>query len=456
MSGHKGSNITRIATLLEAFDGANTPLPTGVLLSRAGLTRATGFALIRALVAKGWLLRADHGLLQLGPATARLMYSPLEPALAHGTAAPRLMAQPQAQTGPVPEDMPGEMPGDDWQSALTETVDTSGFMRPGPVRIGFSNASLSNPWRAALLASMRYSQRLYADRLEEVLMRSADDDPALQLQQIDELVSAGIDLLIISCTHSAAPAINARLRALAEAGLPIVAVDRRPSDAACLVSFATASDRRIGRICAQWMIERLGFSGRIWMLSGVEGASPAIRRQAAALASFAAHPGITVETVSYTGWTDAGGYRAVDRLLAQGSPPPDGVWCDSGLQGVGSLQRFVETGGPLPIHTGGDLNRMYKLALHHKLPFVAVDYPAAMGGRAIEVALDILAGRPVQRRIEVPAPVVLPRGQETRNIRADIWAETHVGWGLPDDAILSQGPSVRDLAFTADGGGSGD
>jgi DNA-binding LacI/PurR family transcriptional regulator len=146
--------------------------------------------------------------------------------------------------------------------------------------------------------------------------------------------------------------------------------------------------------------------------------------------------------VAFSDWTEEGGYAAVDRLLEQAGTSPDAVWCDSGLQGVGSLSRFLENGGALPVHTGGDLNQMYKMALHHKLPFVAVDYPAAMGARAIEVALDVLAGKPVRRRVEMAAPVVLPRGQDTTNVRADIWAETHVRWDLPDNAILSQGPSL--------------
>lgn len=258
------------------------------------------------------------------------------------------------------------------------------------------------------------------------------------------MVASGIDLLIVSCPNVYSSALNTRILELSKTGLPVIALDRRPSDPSGLVSFVTASDNRIGQVTAQWMVEQLGASSRVWLLSGVEGASPSIRRQAAALGVFSSASNITVEAVAYTDWTEEGGYATVGRLLEQFGSPPDGVWCDSGLQGVGSFLRFREEPGPPPIHTGGDINRMYKMAINHKLPFVAVDYPAAMGARAIDVALDVLSGKPVRRRVELAGPVVMPRGHETMSVRADIWAETYVRWDLHDDAVLSQGPSLHE------------
>jgi ABC-type sugar transport system substrate-binding protein len=134
----------------------------------------------------------------------------------------------------------------------------------------------------------------------------------------------------------------------------------------------------------------------------------------------------------------------MDKLLAEARRAPDGVWCDSGLQGVGSLQRFADGGGAIPAHTGGDLNGMYKLCLHNRVPMAALDYPASMGARALELALDVLGGSTVPQRVEEPVRIVLPRGCETQSVRADIWAERHVAWDLGNETILSQGPALRD------------
>lgn len=434
------TNLSRIAAILGSFDMMNSPQRSADLIETLGLSAGTGYGLIRSLVQASWLVRVDHGWIALGPRARDLIYGPLEPALALAVAPASVAVKGQQDWGPN-EDIANR---DSWHTGLTELVETCQFAIARPVRIGFANASLSNAWRSGLVSSMEYACRLNQTRIAQFTHVSADDDAERQIAQINQLVVSGVDVLIVSCPNVKSPALSDQLLGLAAAGVPIVAVDRRPSDPSSLVSFVTASDSRIGRITARWMVERLPTGSRIWMLSGVDGASPAIRRQSAALTVFSNSQKLLVEAVASTDWTEEGGYAAIDRLLDQSSGRvPDGVWCDSGLQGVGSLRRFLELGGSVPAHTGGDLNGMYKLVLHNKLPFVAVDYPAAMGGRAIEIALDILAGRPVRRRVEVAAPVVLPRGMETKSVRADIWAEAHVRWDLPDTAVLSQGPSLK-------------
>ncbi|MBO9447005.1 substrate-binding domain-containing protein [Ruegeria sp. R14_0] len=449
MSQDDKSNVQRIAAVLKGFDADNTPRRTHDILEDLGVTRSTGFGLLRAMVAAGWLERFDHGFLRLGPKSRQMMFAALEvPEVAEGK---KLSARP----GTFGSERPDKGPALEWDPALVRTVDASLYQRPAPYRIGFSNASTSNAWRRAMLQSLFYAERIAQSQIEELVVLDANDDPALQLQQIDALVEQGIDLLLISITSINDTALSDRLGALKAAGLPIVAVDRRPNDRSSLVSFVTASDHRIGRISAHWMAEHLSGKGRVWMLSGLEGASPALRRQQAALAVFSEFPGIRVENVSYTDWTEAGGYAAIDKVLAEARRPPDGVWCDSGLQGVGSIRRFLEGGFEMPAHTGGDLNEMYKLCLHHKVPMAALDYPASMGARALGLALDILGGNVVPQRVEEPVQIVLPRGLETASVKADTWAELHVAWDFPDDAILSQGPALRNTKRNIRGSATG-
>ncbi|MEM1130377.1 MAG: substrate-binding domain-containing protein, partial [Pseudomonadota bacterium] len=311
--------------ILKGFDGANTPRRTHDILSELGAARSTGFGLLRALVAGGWLERHDHGLLRLGPKARALTFAALE--APDTSAARQIAADPKRAT----QGQARRAPDLEWDPALVRMVNASSFKRPHPYRIGFSNASTSNAWRRAMLQSMNYARKIAQSQIADLRVLDAKDDPKLQLDQIDRLVREGIDLLLISITSLADTALSDRLGSLAADGLPIVAVDRRPNDRSSLVSFVTASDHRIGRISAFWMAEHLGGRGRVWMLSGLEGASPALRRQQAALAVFEEFPGIRVENVSYTDWTAEGGAAAVSRILSDARQPPDGVWCDSGL-----------------------------------------------------------------------------------------------------------------------------
>lgn len=428
--------MQRIAAILKSFDAENTPRRTQEILTELGMSRSTGFGLLRALLARGWLERSDHGRVRLGPQARDLAHAAFEapaptrsgPMVADPRRSPEREATPELE----------------WDPALVRMVDTGRYRAQPPCRIGFSNASTSNPWRRAMMQSLSYARKIAQAQIAEMLVTDAEDDPDLQLTQVNDLVAQGIDLLLISIASVNHGALSDRLAALADDGLPIVAVDRRPKDRSSLVSFVTASDHRIGRISALWMAEHLGGRGRVWMLSGLEGASPALRRQQAALSVFSEFPGITIENVSYTDWTEQGGADAVARLLGETGQAPDGVWCDSGLQGVGSVRRFLGMGGAVPAHTGGDVNEMYRLCVQERVPMVALDYPASMGARALELSLEVLAGSIVPQRIEVPVQIVLPRGCETASVKADAWAELHVQWDLPADAVLSQGPALRE------------
>ena len=410
------------------------------MLKQLQMAQSTGYALVRAMVNEGLLERVDHGWIRLGPASRALVFDPLD---VHYAALRSSKFTHLPTLTNKNKHMANMLPDISWSHLLTELVDTRIYRKAGPYRIGFANASLNNPWRHALLNSVHYAVRLHQDEIAAFTIRHADDDVDKQLDDIECLINSGIDCLIISATDAESVFLARRLETLIEQGIPVVALDRRPGSFESFVSFVTASDASIGHLSALWLAEHLGGHGRIWMLSGTNGTSPAIRRQAAALATFAKFPDITIEGVSFTGWREQGGRVAIMSLYEQLEHKPDGVWCDSGLQGVGSILAFKDIGGRIPPHTGGDINKMYKIAIELRVPFVALEYPAIMGAKAVDTARDLLSGTSIPRRIETPLKIVMPRNMATVSVKADEWAEHHVRWDLPDDAVLSQGVSLR-------------
>jgi len=396
------------------------------------MRRSTGFGLLRAMRERGYIDRKETGGYQLGRAARQLGFAPIEstPGKVHFAGVTK--GEDQA------------LGGLEFSPDLLALIRHAAPSRPYPWRLGFANASSANPWRQALIKSVHHGGKIQERYVSEIAARDAGDDAAVQIDQISELAAQGIDALIVSATPDPANILSDKVRDLRRAGLPVVALDRRPNDPTSASVFVTASDELIGRFSALWLAEHLKGVGRIWMLPGLDQASPARRRLAAARAVFKHFPGIVIEGIRFSGWTKEGGQRAIVDLLAKHHLPPDGVWCDSGLQGHGALEVFRDRQLAIPPHTGGDINGMFRLALELKTPFCAFDYPAAMGARAVEVAVELLRGNQVPRRVEVPVPAILPRGMGTKSIRADILAERYVRWDLPNDAILSQGVALRD------------
>ncbi|MCZ4313000.1 substrate-binding domain-containing protein [Comamonadaceae bacterium G21597-S1] len=373
-------------------------------------------------------------MLTLGPAAQAFFYAPVKHVPAPVT------APAWARGGYGRTDRPAVSRVAQWNNGLLNLVDTERFRKPPPYVVGFANASLSNPWRVAMVGSLTAAARRQRD-VAQLVVRDAHDDPELQVAQLQEMRAQGIDLLILSAAAGSDPRLDAAVSELATRGLPIIGIDRHCGGPEDMVSFVTASDLVIGRVSALWLAELLGGKGCVLMLCGRRDASPCQMRLQAAKEVFSLHPQIEIVGIEFTDWQAVQAQAAVSRMLTSGQVP-DGVWSDSGLQSIGSLQAFAAAGfrkGAIPPHTGGDINIMYKTALQMRVPLCALDYPAAMGALAFQTALETLSGRQVPRRVETNLEVVVSRGHETTSVRADVLAEEKVRWDRENDFVHAAG-----------------
>lgn len=426
-------DFERIANVLSSFGNGSTELPLSELLAVNGIPQSSGYKLVNALVMEGFLRRPSRGMVALGPAAEVFFYAPLKAAVAPPET-PNRGIYPVARARSVPRVA-------QWNPNLLDLVSTAKYRKEPPFSIGFANASTSSPWRIAMAGSLMAAAQRQRDVVSRLIVRDAGESPARQVKQLAEMRAAGVDLCIFSAAADDDGELNAAVRSMAEEGIPIIGVDRMCGGASDLVSFVTASDILVGRMSALWLVEYLRGRGRILLLCGREDASPCRLRLQAAMEIFNLHPEIEVVGIKFTDWLATAGYDIVTRYLAE-KPVPDGVWCDSGLQGVGSLRAFNEAGfkrGTIPPHTGGEINLMYKLAFTEKIPLCGVDYPASMGALSFQTALDTLFGRQVPRRVEANLEIVISRGHETESVRADLYVEEKVRWDREDNYVHASG-----------------
>lgn len=205
---------------------------------------------------------------------------------------------------------------------------------------------------------------------------------------------------------------------------------------------------------AQWMVEKLGGNGNIVMLPGMAGVSVAETRITAAKQFFADYPDIKILDLQYTDWSPAKGKQVMAALIQKYGDDINGVWSDHGLQGSGAIEALVESGraaGTFPPITCADLNGCVKLAVENKAPAFNYDYPPAMGGLSVEVALDILVGKPVPKQYEMNVDVALTKADETASVKADKWVEDYARLDAPNDLILSTGiPNYDPTTFAVE------
>lgn len=326
-----------------------------------------------------------------------------------------------------------------WSPGPVDFYDASEFKKDPPYTIGFSNASISNIWRVGMLHAIEQAVADNKDKIEKFYVTDANDDPAKQNSDIQDLLERDVDLLIVSAATS--DALDRAVTGAMRRGVPVVMVDRRVTSDN-FVSFVTASDYALGRHTALWLVEMLGGKGNVIMLPGIKGASPAELRISAAREIFNQFPDIKVLDMQYTDWSPAKGKQVTAALIQRFGDEIQGVWSDSGLQGSGAIEAFAAAGyedGKIPPHTCGDLNGCVKLAVQHKVPAVSFDYPPSMGYTSVEVALDVLAGKTVPKIYEINADVATTKGHETTSIKADVWVEDIARPDRPNELILSTG-----------------
>ncbi len=340
-----------------------------------------------------------------------------------------------------------------WNPNFNEVVDTSEFAGEGPFTVGFSNASQGDGWLGTFYHSVQYGVSQNADMIEKFIVTDANGDPTKQISDIQDLLEQDIDILIVN--PATADALDPILGRAMRRGTPVVTVARRVESDSSFVSFVTASDTALARMSATWMAETLNGEGRIVLLPGLAGASPAEMRLQAAREVFAQFPGIEIVDTQYTGWSPANGRQIMAAVIQrEGADTINGVWADSGLQGSGSVEAFLGAGvlgADIPPHTGGDLNGMYQLAQEHGFPFAGIDYTPSIGAASVNLAMDVLQGTPVPQRLDVNFQVVISEGHETRSISADVMLSDYVAMDLPGELIMGSGiPDYDPATFSVE------
>ncbi|GAB0117714.1 substrate-binding domain-containing protein [Acidisoma sp. 7E03] len=302
----------------------------------------------------------------------------------------------------------------------TRIIDTKKYKKAPPYVIGFSNAGLGDSWRVVALDELKQGAEDHKDVVKRLMITDAQHDDARQVSDVQDLASQGVDLLIVSANTEKAldPVVSRVMRQ----GIPVMMLDRRVTSDH-FVTFVNASDPMMGRLWAQWIVEKLNGKGNIVLLGGQAGSSPNENRMNPAKEIFAQYPGINILDTVYSDWSPVKGKQVMQAVVAKYGRKIDAVWSAHGLQVPGSVEAFVEAGfktGEIPMHTTADVNGPILLALKYKIPMLEISDPPAQYRTAIEIALKILSGASVPFNSTVNSQIAVTEGDETPSIKGDV------------------------------------
>ena len=107
-----------------------------------------------------------------------------------------------------------------WNPGSVDIYDAAEHKKDGPYVVGFSNASLSNPWRVAMLHGHRGRRRAQQGQAGALHHHPTPTTiPPSRPPDIQDLLAQGVDILLVS--PATAEALDPALRRANKSGVPI-------------------------------------------------------------------------------------------------------------------------------------------------------------------------------------------------------------------------------------------
>ena len=280
-------------------------------------------------------------------------------------------------------------------------------------KIGVSQC-VGGPWREKVNKEMLSAQHLYNTDVK-VCIANANNNTERQRQQIDSLLDAGVDLLVISPNEYKALSLCVdrahRMR------IPVILFERKTSSnsfTAFIGGDNIEAGQAMGRYAAMLCQDSMSVKGRRHVVLEITGhltMSPDRERYMGFSQVMKQHPEIDFQHVE-SSWTKEEAYAITKKWLESGRPL-DVVYCQSDLASLGAYEAAKKLGKEKNIRfLGTDAlpDEGIKAIQEGKLAASYI-YPT-QGEQIIELAIRILEHKPYSRVNILKSMVVTPQNVE--------------------------------------------
>ena len=265
--------------------------------------------------------------------------------------------------------------------------------------LGMSQCNLGEPWRVEMNAQIKAAAEKHPNL--QIVFKDAQNDTLKQRSHVEELVSAGVDLIIIS-PKEAQPLTEPVARAMA-AGIPVIVLDRRllGTNYTCFIG---ADNKKIGHAAGEWIAKKLGGKGKLVELKGLMTSTPGQDRDSGFREAIAG-TGIEVIFDADMKWLEPNARQEMESALAR-FPKIDCVYAhnDPGAHGAYLAAKAAGREKEMAFVGIDALPQEGVAYVQQGILDATFQYPTG-GAEAIETALKILKGEPVPKEITLDSRV---------------------------------------------------
>lgn len=286
-------------------------------------------------------------------------------------------------------------------------------------KIGVSQC-VGGRWRDKVNNEMLSAQHLY-DTDVKVCITNADNNTDRQRQQVDSLINAGVDLLVISPNEY--KPLSPCVERAKKRGIPVILFERKTSSndyTAYIGGDNVEAGRAIGTYAARLCRDSIHVGRRpvVLEITGKLVMSPDRERYQGFSSVMKKHPELDFQHIK-TNWSLEDSYAATKKWLQAGKPL-DVVFCQSDLASFGAYKAAKELGKEKSIYfLGVDAlpNEGIEAIQQGKLAASYI-YPTH-GEEIIALALKILEHKPYKRINIIKSVVVTPQNVDEIAVNAN-------------------------------------
>ncbi|SCM75811.1 D-ribose-binding periplasmic protein [uncultured Pleomorphomonas sp.] len=224
-----------------------------------------------------------------------------------------------------------------------------------------------------------------------------EDAVEQQINMVQDAISQQPDALIFAPSQPAA-AVNVLLKAK-EAGIPVILVDTgMPDGFEDYVTYIGTDNFAAGKMGGEALAALLKKGDKALLLDGTPG-NPSMNRRIDGAAEVLEAAGIVV-AARLPAFSDREKAYSATQAALQSNPDLAGVFSGSDEQALGSMRALKQSGKTVPVIAVDGDNDAVKAILAGDMYGTIAQGNYKMGQLAVEKALDTIAGKPVEKRID--------------------------------------------------------
>ena len=322
-----------------------------------------------------------------------------------------------------------------------------------PFTIGVSNPFISSEYRTQMIDNLIAVNEEYKalGLTNDLVIESFDTDVAGQIEQIENLINAGVDAILVN--PGDAVALNQILEEAVEMGILVLSIDQE-IEAEGVINVGH-DQYEWARISAEWFAETLQ-EGDVVQIEGFIGHPANDLRMAAVADVFAEYPGINVLASESGFWDEATGQQVMSDFLAA-YPNLDGYWTQDGMA-IGALEAIIAANpDPYPLGVGEGRVKFLQLwgeMLERDPDFktIAVANAPGVNATALRIAVEMLSGQELDTSVlggQYGTTIVIDVPIVVTPDNFDEVYEEYVASGEYPDSYLLDGIMTRDEVVAA-------